>query len=308
LPPQRQRRHIAEHVTRSPPLPCRQHSVRFVSAYRDIGRSSWKTKVRTNEEYVARFRRFLHALEYPLVLYIAPALARRLLASTPLPALVDVVDDRNISTYSDTLLNKERRIMHLHSYRRLLPPEALKKPEYTQPQYTLINHDKVSYLMDAAWRYNVTHLIWVDFGMARDASMTPHQLNLCRLPPERILVSGADEIWQPLVPVPPRQMWKMEADKVWSNRTGSFASAFPKDAICDTIMVFPRALVPTYERLYTKELEVWQKQGVAHSDQAMHFQLFKKTQGRLFERWEPPDAIKGGLMRCRVLFPYYLNS
>ena len=286
---------------------CKERRVLFVSAYRDIGRAAWKVRPRSAAEYAGYFeklRKALWAAHYKLVLYIDPAKARQMALNTtgievvPLSEMHDSIYERYLA--------RERRIMASTTYTARVPEEKRAKPEFSHAEYTLVNHDKIAVVHDAHRRFaGYTHIVWVDFGAIHDAAYAPRKLNLCRLPANRILASNSDPIIEPLAPLSP---WEMLAQPVtWSAATGTYASRAPNNPICGGILSVPTSLVARFRAMYEAELRAWQAEGFAHFDQAMFFQLYKKTNGSLFELWSPPQSVKGGGLRCRVIFPGLLN-
>ena len=196
--------------------------------------------------------------------------------------------------------------MATSKYKSLIPKSQSGKPEFSRAEYTMIQHDKVALLNDAAERSpGYSHLAWIDFGAIRSQWYAPSNIDLCKLPSHKALASSADTIIDEFEPVSPFDMFNQP--KTISPETGTYTSRFPKDAICGTTLFLPRELVPRIRNLYEAELRRWQALGVAHYDQAMFLQLHKASNGSLFHLWSPPTCVKGGLLRCRTIFPYYLN-
>ena len=282
-----------------------------MSSYRDIGRDSWHVKPRPKTAYARHFemlRQAMRAAEHELVLYIEPALVHSMALNTTGVTVVPLSSVRN-GIYSQ-YLERQRSIMASATYRahamKRIPAKQLKKPEHSIPEYTMVNHDKIALLDDARQRFaGYTHVIWIDFGAIRDQTYAPRKLDLCRLPANRILASNADPIIDPLKALSP---WEMLGQPMtWSNATQTYASRSPKDPICGTIIIFPTSIIADYRRMYEAELRAWQQIGFAHCDQVMMFQLYKKSNGSLFDLWSPPASVQGGLLRCRAIFQGLLN-
>ena len=252
-------------------------------------------------DYAAAFSKLLHSLrqgQYDLVLYINPSVAHKLAINATSQITLIPFSQVRQSIYS-RYLDQERKVMATSKYKSLIPKSQSGKPEFSRAEFTMVQHDKVALLNDAAERSpGYSHLAWIDFGAIRSQWYAPSNIDLCKLPSHKALASSADTIIDEFEPVSPFDMFNQP--KTISPETGTYTSRFPKDAICGTTLFLPRELVPRIRNLYEAELRRWQALGVAHNEQAMFLQLHKASNGSLFHLWSPPTCVKGGL-RCRTL-------
>ena len=114
-------------------------NILFVTAYRDIGRTKWRHRPRSNAAYSSAFSRLRQALKYPLVLYTN----NETLNGLPV-GLTDNMPIVNIDSTNPSFFNKyleeETRIMNLPSFRKLIPRQKQNKPEFNYSKYTLVTH------------------------------------------------------------------------------------------------------------------------------------------------------------------------
>lgn len=278
----------------------------YVSSYRDIGRAEWKTRPRSEQNYASYFKLFQQSQgAQHTLLYIDPLIAQRMnLHNT---TRLTILSQRDISnSIYERYIAKEGQIMRSMEYKRLIPVHLRSKAEFSRPEYTMVNHEKIAIFDDAVRRMtNYSHLVWIYFGAIREMSYAPAHINVCKIPDDKILASNANTILDDVAPVSLTDMYKQP--QYFSADTGTSSSKFPKDPICGTILFFPRGLISNFRRLYEAELQRWQTMGIAHYDQAMFLQLHKASKGSLFHLWSPPNCVKGGLLRCRMIFKYHLN-
>jgi len=292
---------------------CSTHRVLYISGFRDIKRGSWKVRPRSVVPYVQSFRLWVTSLSAPR--YRPNSQAAPIVVYTDehlgdLPSAVTVIPLSHVNdSIYDRFLAAERDLINSAKFRSRIPHGLQNKIEYTRAEYNMATHEKQSWIRDAARRFpSYTHYAWVDFAAIRKSipEYAPDSINPCRLPGDRILASAADTWYNPWRPV-----FEYESEGVfwnnshWSSLTDSYAGSFPKDAICGTVVFYPRALVPSFQNQYEQALSTWHKLGWAGHDQAMLMMLFKK--GLPFSLWTPPTSEKGGLLRCRAIFRHYLN-
>jgi len=145
----------------------------FVTAFKDIGRKSWATFHRSNEEYLRCFR-LLCEMQVPLVVYIDSALAGAVanIAAQARPpgwlTRIIPIDDAFLDTHVDawSYRKTERAIMASHAYRQIVAGRTDCPPEVRIPEYNCINHAKVDFLAHAIRNGygDAEYYAWIDFG------------------------------------------------------------------------------------------------------------------------------------------------
>jgi len=79
-------------------------SIIFVSAFKDIGRSTWNECRRTNETYIEYFKNLVCNIKYKLVVYVEPTLEL-----SDLPSNI-IIDFTKVNTFFDKYLDIEKKI------------------------------------------------------------------------------------------------------------------------------------------------------------------------------------------------------
>jgi hypothetical protein len=154
----------------------------FVTAFKDIGRKSWSTFHRSNEEYLRCFR-LLCEMKVPLVVYIDAGLAGAVAEITAqarppgwLTRIIPIDDaflDAHVEAWS--YRETERAIMASRAYRAVVARRRENPPEVRIPEYNCINHAKIDFRAHAIRNgYGAAEYYgWIDFGYCKTtASLT----------------------------------------------------------------------------------------------------------------------------------------
>ncbi len=146
----------------------------YVTSFLDIGRGDWQRFRRTIDEYLEKFRTNLfHHFEtmdeklenrYELVIYLDKDLVNRVHPTRKNVQIIGI-DDEYLRTISPLWqrLDREQEIVESESYRTRFR-SRLCFPENSVPKYSLINHAKIDFLVDAQKRTDSEYFCWVDFG------------------------------------------------------------------------------------------------------------------------------------------------
>lgn len=164
----------------------------YITSYYDINREQWTNNFkRCFDDYLITFEPFISLFnsEYcgddEMIVFIDSKQYERL------QELINSKPKSNISLHSinsETMnqlhmwktLEKEREIMNLESFRKLLGERHI-FPEHNYPEYTLINHSKIDIVCRAIDLNLSKHNIfaWVDFGFfAKDTNIPNFLLDI----------------------------------------------------------------------------------------------------------------------------------
>jgi hypothetical protein len=231
----------------------------FVTMFKNIGRDSWKSYSRSEQDYLDYFKHLAENIEYPLVVYVENHILKKIVAleSVKLRSNIILIDSSTIKTYLDTHLESEKQIMNSEAYKQKIPEYRKKNPEHIIPEYTLINHSKVqflSYTKKIIPGYN--HYAWIDFGWVRNGKLEtlPKNIDLSKLG-KKILINNLDPL--------PKQNISPEV------LLSSFDIFFAIGSF-----IVPNHLVERLQVAYDKKLEEWKTKGIADDDQNLFYQLW----------------------------------
>lgn len=138
--------------------------VLFVTAFKDLGRTSWAGFERSVDQYVEWFS-LLAALPIRLICFCEPDIAA---------ILGERCGFYNTYPYEEhdtflRFLDKEREIMESKSFKALVGHRT--DPETNKPGYNSVNHNKTWFLKRAKSMFSTaayTHYAWIDFGAIRE--------------------------------------------------------------------------------------------------------------------------------------------
>lgn len=233
-------------------------TILYVTAFKALGRESWKHWARPNDNYFQNFRNLLTRLKYDLVVFIENSLAEKVRETIlEVPGAADrvtVMDYSAVDSFIAKHLAAERACMQgglvqsLTAHRRDCPETYI-------AEYTLVNHSKINFVRHAqAAQPGRDFYAWVDFGMCNDPVITFPLLDLDELP-DRVMYNT---LRQPPVGRPDERALLQTGDVFLTG---------------DSFIV-PAALVETLERRWEGKLLEWQRQGLADDDQSLVLQLY----------------------------------
>lgn len=148
-------------------------TITIVTAFFDIGRSDWTVDKgyqsyhrRTTDTYFEYFSN-LAQLENQMIIFTSKHLRKKVLEIRKnKPTIIIEVDLNKKFKHS---IKKIRMIQNKDSFKSNLPDYQKGQPEYTSPEYVLINNLK-SYFIKWAIRLNIINnemIAWLDFGYFR---------------------------------------------------------------------------------------------------------------------------------------------
>ncbi|MCD7925715.1 MAG: hypothetical protein LUI85_13890 [Bacteroides sp.] len=138
------------------------HRVLCVTAFKNLKREEWVGFQRSEEDYVTWFRNLAALSRLNLVCYCESGMQKKLQ-----PFFQKTVDLDIENTFYGKYGEREKEIMESETYRTLIKHRAL-HPEHRYWEYTLMTHNKVSFLHRATRQFpGYTHYVWLDFGGLR---------------------------------------------------------------------------------------------------------------------------------------------
>lgn len=158
----------------------------FVTAYYDIGRSKWKSFRRRDALYFSRFEKLVE-LQEPLVAFVDERfleLALQILRkkrSKHVYTLIVSINEMFLKSHSHmwSLREREREIMNSELYKTSLSLKYKDSPEHNIPEYTLINHAKIDFVLFVIQHIHQSirfeRYSWIDFGYIQHDCFSPQQ-------------------------------------------------------------------------------------------------------------------------------------
>ena len=228
-------------------LPLKQEML-FVSAFKNINRDQWKHFNRDMEEYVKRFIS-LAKLPYTLVLYVEPDVKKII----PFIPNVIVRDLREVETFYDTFLERDKQIMKSKAYQSMIPEQRKHHPEHLYSEYNLITHSKINFVSHTKHIYpHYEFYAWVDFGYYGMRNTIPCSINVASLP-KKVIIQTME------TPISISEEELLTKDDIY----------FPTSAF-----IVHHSLVDTLETSWKKKIIEWQKRGITDDDQSLITQLY----------------------------------
>lgn len=253
-----------------------QKNVLYVTAFRDIGRGAWKFYRRPNEEYIKYFLLMAENITGTLLVFLEAGLLEVLSARLSNRKNIIFRPIDGVTTFYDTHMDRERRIMDSKEYSTLIPQRRRGNPEHCVAEYTLLMHSKINFLAEAQ-RFEPTfdYYAWIDFGFVRDVSCCPKEINMGLLGSKIIYVGTSVER-------------RSRVEMIVSDNIFMSGSSF----------IVPAELVLRFERLWAMKLGEYQDSYVCDDDQGLVLQIY-------FDNPELFDLVKVGV--SFGLYKNYLN-
>jgi hypothetical protein len=233
-------------------------SILFVSAFKDIGRSRWPIYTRSNEEYIRYFMDLAMNIKYKLIVFIEPHI-REILVSKQLPSNIILLDCNLVRTFYDKFIESETTIMNSQTYKNKIPSHRKTNPEHWNPEYNLVNHNKINYVAYCRREFpEYEFYSWLDFGCIRNAVINvPKNINYEKL---HCKIS-----YLVLVPIPSKIL---SANEMLHSHTVYLAGSQ---------FVVHKDLVEKFEKLYEEQLLEWQAESICDDDQNLVLQIYNKN-------------------------------
>ena len=172
-------------------------SVCYVTAFLDINRGSWLNIFKRDfNSYLTSFLPYVKLFQendtsnYEMIVYIDDKHYLKLLSVIPsnLPIRLVKINNTIMNDISPLWckLDREEEIMKSDEYREIFK-KRLHFPENHNPRYTLINHAKVDFMVNALDMTKSKFLCWTDFGYFKLPSNIPKKLlDISKLDKDRV--------------------------------------------------------------------------------------------------------------------------
>lgn len=144
--------------------------ITFVTAFLDLDRESWESFSRSVNDYFNHFTPYVEFIkkspEDDMIVFLDKKHIDKMLPILKGSERITIIPiDRNymisnIQTWSR--LEREREIMASDTYKKSNGYRT--HPETINPEYTLINHAKIDFLLQASKISTSPYLAWTDFG------------------------------------------------------------------------------------------------------------------------------------------------
>lgn len=232
----------------------------FVTAFKDLKRSSWITFNRSTNEYMTRFERLLQ-LPVPLVIFVEDHLQSKVLEIVARKRRFDLytqvvcIDEDFLRNhiFAWGCLDQEKSIMRSPEYRDMISHRVV-FPENSIAEYTIINHCKVDFVQ---FVMEVLHKDidcpiygWVDFGYFESHVQVPTVMPI------------ADLATNAVTYVAIRQPEESDADRIQVLQNAP-------DVICGGMFYGNKHVMARFVNLYHEVLREYQASSLADDDQAI---------------------------------------
>lgn len=230
----------------------------FVTAYKDINRSTWMHYGRSNKEYFECFFRLAQNIEFNLVVYIEDKTFQELNLLYKFKPNIIFKSLNSVVTFYDKYLNEDRKIITSAVYKNKIPIKRITNPEHVFSEYNLINHSKINFISHAKQSYtNYDFYSWIDFGYVKYISSVPTKLKIDtnKLP---------NKIIYHYLKCPDLNNKVSEAEMLRSDDIYLTGSSFIVDS----------TVVSKFEYLYENKIKDWQSKNLTDDDQNLVLQLY----------------------------------
>lgn len=238
----------------------------FITAYKDIGRRTWKSYQRSQEQYIDVFVKM--ALEisknYTLIVYCSKEVENECMMMlktkynmNEFSSNVIFVDIEQVTTFYNKYIDIERKIISSDEYKRCIPMDRKTNPEHVYAEYNLINHSKVNFVADAKKRYNdYEYYVWVDFGLN---DYPTKELNISKICQKNKIVYGLNTLLYE---------GKIDARNMLASHIIFFMGSE---------FVVHRGVVELFEKVYEETLLELYKENVSDDDQNVVLQIYYRN-------------------------------
>jgi hypothetical protein len=232
----------------------------FITALKDIGREKWgENKInheRKLDTYIEYFVNLANNIEYNLLVYLENDVKEYILSKYQFKENIRFMEMEKVYTFYDKYLEEEEAIMNSQIYKNKIPDTRKTFPEHCCAKYNAIVHSKVNFVADAKRCVpDYKFYVWIDFGFTRDLSVVPKNINLQKVPINKITIQIVNKV--PYERPNPNYM----------------LSSF-NDYLATSSFVIPSVFVEVYEKLYEKKLLEFQNNYIVDDDQGIANQLY----------------------------------
>lgn len=256
------------------------NSIIFVTAFKNIGRENWYFLGRTVQEYCIFFNELANTIVYKLLVYLEDDIFDQM-NQVKFHSNIIFMRSNTVYTFFDEYIESERQIIQSDEYREKIPYRRKDLPEHLYAEYTLVNHSKINYIVDAKRCFPMyEYYSWIDFGCIRNCpENVPTLINFSKL--RRAIMFLA-------LKQPPAE--NISADEMLSSDDVYLAGSQ---------YIVHTDLVELYYTIYKEMLDSWRCLCICDDDQNLNLQLYFKYK-EYFYLYEYPEFFS--------LFRVHLNS
>jgi hypothetical protein len=240
----------------------------FVTAFFDLNRETWTKYERSLDHYFNSFVPLIKLLrkepeESYLVVFIDKKHRLRLdeiIGDTPNITVIDI-DEKYLEEHIPIWkrIDEEKRIMETIEYKELIS-HRIEHPEHNNPQYTMINHAKIDFIINAMDIIDYQYMTWIDFGyFGGDSKRIPvHLLDINKF--------DLDKINYSLV----HQIDDRDKDIIYTLKEAPYK-------IGGFFFFGHRNVIRSYQELYHSTHKELQEQGIVDDDQHIALRCYFKN-------------------------------
>lgn len=231
-------------------------SVLYVTAFKDIGRSTWNHFTASTHTYHNAFSTLARNLNVELTCFVDTD-ARAFISRERLLDEKFLHDYDEESTFFPLCFDKEQSIMNNVEYQQLVS-HRLHHPEHCKPAYNIVNHNKVHFVRRASQLYpNYDTYVWIDFHQARHNDI-PRVCTYNHLPKDKVTMCTSMHLFDS------------------PNLTSSQITSLSCDHIQGSAFVVPKQMVNTLYDEYKTQLQVNYQNNIVDDDQGIHLAIHQR--------------------------------
>jgi len=237
-------------------------SVLYVTAFKDIKRHDWQCKefAVQNDVYMMHFSNLVAKTDVDLVCFMDENTMQSVKHLVIKPNHI-ILPYNEHETFFATSYTHERDIMESKEYKNLISHRA-RHPEHSIPEYNIVNHNKVHFLMQAYIKYPMyERFVWIDFHQARHGDIPLRHMRYEHLPLDKV------------------SMCVSSSFDLMSARTPKEIVTLSCDHIQGSAFVVPKQVVPKLYQEYCYQLGMNYANNIADDDQGVHLAVHQRVQG-----------------------------
>lgn len=234
-------------------------SVLYVTAFKDIGRGEWTRREMAvpAHVYLSHFINLTMNTNVDIVCFMDDATMNACTQHIWKPNHV-ILPYNEQTTFFATCIHHERCIMESQEYKKLVS-QRIHHPEHSIPEYNIVNHNKVQFLMQAYTKYpSYETYVWIDFHQARHGDIPQQNVRYDHLPSDKV------------------SMCVHSAFTIMQSRTPQEIVTLQCDHVQGSAFVVPRTVVPKLYQEYCLQLGMHYAYNIADDDQGIHLAIAQR--------------------------------
>lgn len=260
----------------------KMNDIIFITAFKDIGRSSWKNNFqRYTIVYIQYFMNLVNNIDYKLIVYVNGNIYE-FLKKINLNNNITIINSTDVDTFYKKYIDKYNEVMNSDLFKVKLNPQRLENPECWSADYNLINHSKINYIQHAKNNYpDYNYYAWIDFGCIRDIKNVPKNIDYSKLDNSKLLFQCINN------------------PDIHPKHSAEDMLKVEYIFIAGSQFIIPNKLVEKYLELYENKLNELLTNNICDDDQSIILQIY-------YENKELFSLIN--LLDWFTLFSNYLNN